>query len=98
MFLYGTSYPHASAVGLPLCSSLTGGSLRRGSIRRKNAYENAMCESFFATLECELLDRSRFPTAAEADREIFRFIEGFYNTCRIHSACEFGSPLRGPRG
>ena len=51
-----------------------------------DAYDNAMCESFFATLECELLDRSRFPTPAYARREVFGFIEGFFNTRRIHSA------------
>ena len=45
-----------------------------------DAYDNAMCESLFATLECELLDRSRFPTPADARREVFGFIEGFYNT------------------
>ena len=48
-----------------------------------DAYDNAMCESFFATLECELLDRVRFRTAADARREIFSFIEGFYNTSRL---------------
>ena len=57
-----------------------------------DAYDNAMCESFFATLECELLDRRRFRTAAEAGREIFRFIEGFYNTRRLHSALGYHSP------
>ena len=41
-----------------------------------DAYDNAMCESFFATLECELLDRSRFPTPADARRQVFGFIEG----------------------
>ena len=41
-----------------------------------DAYDNAMCESFFATLECELLDRRRFRTVAEARREVFSFIEG----------------------
>ena len=51
-----------------------------------------MCESFFATLECELLDRSRFPTPADARREVFGFIEGFYNTRRIHSALGYKSP------
>jgi putative transposase len=44
-----------------------------------DAYDNAMCESFFATLECELLARSRFKTQAEARHTIFEFIEGFYN-------------------
>ena len=42
-----------------------------------DAYDNAMCESFFVTLECELLDRRRFKTHAEASMAIFDFIEGF---------------------
>ncbi len=57
-----------------------------------DAYDNAMCESFFATLECELLDRRRFRTMAEARREVFCFIEGFYNTRRLHSALGYTSP------
>ena len=44
-----------------------------------DAYDNAMCESFFATLECELLARRRFKTQAEARMALFQFIEGFYN-------------------
>jgi putative transposase len=51
-----------------------------------DCYDNAMCESFFATLECELLDRSRFSTTTEAELAIFDFIEGFYNTKRRHSS------------
>lgn len=58
-----------------------------------DAYDNAMCESFFATLECELLDRRRFKTIAEAEMAIFDFIEGFYNTRRIHSALDYRSPV-----
>lgn len=58
-----------------------------------DAYDNAMCESFFATLECELLDRRRFKNHAEAEMAIFDFIEGFYNTHRIHSALDYVSPL-----
>jgi putative transposase len=58
-----------------------------------DAYDNAMCESFFATLECELLDRRRFKTHPEAEMAIFDFIEGFYNTHRIHSALDYRSPL-----
>jgi putative transposase len=51
-----------------------------------DCYDNAMCESFFATLECELLDRSRFTDRVEAELAVFDFIEGFYNTRRRHSA------------
>ena len=58
-----------------------------------DAYDNAMCESFFATLECELLDRRRFKTHAEAEMAIFDFIEGFYNTHRVHSALDYRSPI-----
>ena len=50
-----------------------------------DAYDNALCKSFFATLECELLDRRSFRSHAEARMAIFEFIEGFYNR-RRHSA------------
>ena len=59
-----------------------------------DAYDNALCESFFATLECELLDRERFRTPAEARRAVFDFIEGWYNPLRRHSALGYESPLR----
>lgn len=59
-----------------------------------DCFDNAMAESFFATLECELLDRRRFRTQAEAKLAIFRFIEGWYNPHRRHSACGNQSPLR----
>jgi putative transposase len=58
-----------------------------------DAYDNAMCESFFATLECELLDRCCFRTQAEARTSIFDFIEGFYNPRRRHSSLNYLSPL-----
>jgi putative transposase len=58
-----------------------------------DAYDNAMCESFFATLECELLDRHRFPTHADARLAVFDFIEGWYNPCRRHSALAYLSPM-----
>jgi putative transposase len=57
-----------------------------------DAYDNAMAESFFATLECELLDRRRFKTHAEARGAVFTFIEGFYNRRRRHSALGYLSP------
>jgi len=59
-----------------------------------DCYDNAMCESFFATLECELLDRSTFRTHDEARRAIVDFIEGFYNTRRRHSALGYHSPVQ----
>lgn len=58
-----------------------------------DAYDNAMCESFFATLECELLDRCQFQTKAEARMAIFEFIEGWYNPARRHSALGYQSPI-----
>ena len=58
-----------------------------------DAYDNAMCESFFATLECELLDRRRFATKAEARIAVFEFIEGWYNPTRRHSGLGRVSPI-----
>lgn len=59
-----------------------------------NAYDNAMCESFFATLECELLDRRRFASQAQARMAVFTCIEGFYNPVRLHSALGYRLPIR----
>ena len=58
-----------------------------------DAYDNAMAESFFATLECELLDRRRFRTQAEARVALFRYIEGWYNPHRRHPALGLHSPM-----
>ena len=57
-----------------------------------DAYDNAMAESFFATLECELLDRTRFQTQAEARMAVFEWIEGWYNPQRHHSSIGYLSP------
>ena len=59
-----------------------------------DCFDNAMAESFFATLECELLDRTKWATHAEARSAVFAFIEGWYNTRRHHSALGYYlSPL-----
>ena len=58
-----------------------------------DCFDNAMCESFFATLECELLDRRRFKTQIEARMAVFEFIEGWYNPHRRHSALDYLSPI-----
>ena len=63
----------------------------RGSVG--DCYDNAMAESFFATLECELLARRRFPTQADARVAVFRYIEGWYNPHRRHKALGQRSPM-----
>jgi putative transposase len=65
-----------------------GGRCREAGVRPSmgsvgDAYDNAMCESFFATLECELLARRRFTSQAEARITIFSFVEGWYNPGRV---------------
>jgi len=57
-----------------------------------DAYDNALCESFFATLECELLDRRRFRSPSEARAAVFHFIEAWYNPHRRHSSLGYESP------
>ncbi len=58
-----------------------------------DCYDNAMAESFFATLECELLERHRFKTPREAEVVVFNFIEGWYNPRRRHSALGYLAPI-----
>ncbi len=58
-----------------------------------DAYDNAMCESFFATLERELFARRRFAAKAEARMAIFEFIEGWYNPIRRHTRLGRISPI-----
>ena len=58
-----------------------------------DAYDNAMAESFFSTLEAELLSRRRFASQAEARMACFSYIEGWYNPVRLHSALGYRSPM-----
>ena len=57
-----------------------------------DCFDNALAESFFATLECELVSRSRWRTQTEARMAVFDYIEGFYNPRRRHSALAYLSP------
>jgi putative transposase len=59
-----------------------------------DCYDNAMCESFFATLECELIERESFSDRSEARLSVFEFIEGWYNPDRLHSSLGYQSPQR----
>jgi putative transposase len=79
-----------TAVGFGLRCRAAGVRPSMGSVG--DCYDNALCESFFATLECELLDRATFATPAEARLGVFDFIEGWYNTRRRHSALDYVAP------
>jgi putative transposase len=89
---------HHSDQGSPYTSVAFGNRCHQGQIRVSmgsvgDGYDNAMCESFFATLACELLDRCRFQSHAEARMAIFSFIEGWYNPHRRHSSLDYLSPM-----
>ena len=89
---------HHSDQGSQYTSIQFGNRCRQAGVRPSmgsvgDCYDNAMAESFFATLECELLDRRRFKTQAEARMATFAFIEGFYNPRRRHSALGMVSPM-----
>jgi hypothetical protein len=72
----------------------TGGSAADASMGAVgDAYDNAMAESFFATLECELIDRRVWRTHTEARLAIFTWIEGWYNPKRRHSGLGQISPM-----
>ena len=58
-----------------------------------DAYDNAMAESFFSTLEAELPSRRRFMSQAEARMACFSYIEGRYNPARLHSGLGYRSPM-----
>ena len=61
--------------------------------RTGDAYDNALCESFFASLECELLDRSHFVSREAARLAVFDYLETWYNPRRRHSSLEYLAPL-----
>jgi putative transposase len=89
---------HHSDQGCQYSSVAFGNRCRQAGVRPSmgsvgDAYDNALCESFFATLECELIDRTRLRTPEEAETAVFEFIEGWYNLHRRHSALNYDSPM-----
>jgi len=66
--------------------------LRQSMSARANPYHNAWTESFLGTLKHEMLQGGCFHSAADAQIEIFEYIEGYYNTHRKHSALHYLSP------
>jgi putative transposase len=90
---------HHSDQGSQYTSIAFGNRCREAGVRPSmgsvgDCYDNALCESFFATLECELLDRRPFRSQEEARRAVFEFIEGWYNPHRRHSSLNYASPAR----
>ena len=61
--------------------------------RPGNCWDNAVVESFFASLKTELIHRRRFQTRQDAQAAIFSYIEGFYKRRRRHSTLGYRSPL-----
>jgi putative transposase len=88
---------HHSDQGTQYTSIAFGQRCREAGVRPSmgsvgDCFDNALCESFFATLECELLERRRFKTPEEARSAVFEFLEGWYNRHRRHSALGYLSP------
>jgi len=89
---------HHSDQGCQYTSVAFGSRCREADVRPSmgsvgDCFDNAMCESFFATLECELLAKHRFHSQTQAGPVVFEFIEGWYNTQRRHSALGYISPI-----
>ena len=93
----GDGLVHHSDRGTQYTSLAFGRRLREAGIAasmgsRGDCYDNAMAESFFATLEVELIDRSDWSGPAEARAAVFEYIEVFYNRIRRHSGIGYLSP------
>jgi len=60
--------------------------------RKGNCWDNAPMESFFGTAKSELVHHQRYPTSEAAKRDLFAYIEGYYNRQRLHSALGYITP------
>jgi putative transposase len=92
-----TEVIHHSDQGTQYTSIAFGKRCREAGVRPSmgsvgDCYDNALCESFFATLECELLERRPLRTRTEARMAVFEFLEAWYNPHRRHSALGYLSP------
>jgi transposase InsO family protein len=84
----GSQYTASDYQTILLTHDITASMSRSG-----DCYDNAMAESFFATLKTELIDRQPWPTRRAARQAIFDWIEGFYNRQRLHSALGYQNPV-----
>jgi putative transposase len=90
---------HHSDQGSQFVSLAFGQAARKAGIARSmgsrgDCYDNAVAESFFATLKKELIHRRSWPSREELRREVFDYIEIFYNATRRHSTLGMLSPAR----
>ncbi len=95
----GAGLLHHSDRGSQYCSIEYQAELRRHGVLismsgKGNCYDNSMVETFFKTLKSELVWRTAFQTRAEAQEALARYIDGFYNPIRRHSALGFISPAQ----
>ena len=74
-------------------SLLDRNAIQQSLSRPGQCWDNAVAESFFATLKCELVYQNTWPTRARARSAIFEFIEGWYNRRRLHSSLGYMSPV-----
>jgi transposase InsO family protein len=84
----GSQYTAAAYRAVVAANGLTASMSRRG-----NCYDNAVAESFFATLKTELVDQRHWPTRRAARQAIFEWIEVFYNRQRLHSSLAYTTPV-----
>ena len=75
-------------------AALAAAGLTASMSRRGDCWDNAVVESFFATLKTELIHRRPWATRAEVQHAVFRYIEGWYNPHRLHSALGYQSPAQ----
>ena len=75
-------------------AALEAAGLTASMSRRGDCWDNAVVESFFATLKTELIHRRPWATRSEVQRAVFRYIEGWYNPHRLHSALGYQSPAQ----
>ena len=91
------SLMHHSDRGSQYCSKAFQQVLQQENItcsmsRKGNCYDNAVMESFFASLKKELVHQADYETRSEARQSLFEYIEVFYNPVRLHSALGYVSP------
>jgi transposase InsO family protein len=93
-----TGLTHHSDRGVQYAShdyraALSAAGITASMSRKADCYDNAPMESFFHTLKTELVHHRQYQSRAEAQRDIFAFIEGFYNRTRLHSSIGYIAPI-----